>query len=239
MNDAMTAIGLDETFQFSCNRGVACFNECCRDLNQFLTPYDILRLKNALGMTSTEFLEKYTLQHTGPESGLPVITIKPADQRELVCPFVTPDGCRVYADRPGSCRTYPLARLVSRSRETGRLTEHWAVIHESHCRGFEQNQQMVVRDWIQSQELAVYNEMNDLMMEIISLKNQRKPGRLDLKEQRMFHMACYDLDAFRTHIFEKGLLEAMNLSAEQLASFKDDEILLRFGLKWIKETLFQ
>jgi Fe-S-cluster containining protein len=239
MSDEMTPISLDDTLEFSCTKEVPCFNECCRDLNQFLTPYDILRLKNALGMTSTEFLSKYTLQHTGPESGLPVVTLKPANQKDLTCPFVTDDGCRVYQDRPGSCRIYPLARLASRSRETGQVTEHWALIKESHCKGFQQNKRMVVRDWIQTQELLIYNEMNDLLMEIISLKNQSKPGPLDIKSRHLFHMACYDLDNFKSHIFEKGLLDEMGLDSDQLESLKDETNLLKFGLEWVRDTLFK
>ncbi|MFH2064140.1 MAG: YkgJ family cysteine cluster protein [Pseudomonadota bacterium] len=238
MNAEMTPIDMDEPFQFSCSKSVPCFNECCRDLNQFLTPYDILRLKTGLGMKSTDFLKEYTLQHTGPASGLPVVTLKPANQKDLVCPFVTDDGCRVYPDRPGSCRMYPLARMISRSRETGKVTEHWALIREPHCQGFQQNIRMTVREWIQTQKLLEYNEMNDRLMEIISLKNQRKPGSLDVKSRHLFHMVCYDLDNFKSHIFEKGILNGLNMDSNQMESLQDDTTLLKFGLIWLKEALF-
>ncbi len=239
MNDEMIPLSPDDTFRFSCYGDVPCFNKCCRDLNQFLTPYDILRLKNALEMTSSDFLSKYTLQHTGPESGLPVVTLKPADQRELVCPFVTEDGCRVYENRPASCRTYPLARLASRSRETGEITEHWALIRETHCRGFEQDKTWIVRKWVKRQGLLEYNEMNDLLMEIISLQNQRDQGALDMKSRHMFHMACYDIDNFRVHIFEKGLLDDMKMDADHLESLKEDTALLKFGMEWVKKVIFK
>ena len=238
MNDEMIPLSPYDTFRFSCSRDVPCFNECCRDLNQFLTPYDILRLKNALEMTSGDFLSEYTLQHTGPESGLPVVTLKPADQRELICPFVTEDGCRVYENRPASCRTYPLARLASRSRETGEITEHWALIRETHCRGFEQDKTWNVREWINRQGLMVYNEMNDLLMEIISLKNQHDQGPLDIKSRHIFHMACYDIDNFRVHIFEKGLLDDLEMDKGHLESLKEDTALLKFGMEWVKKTVF-
>ena len=76
MENEMTAISLDDRFRFSCSENVPCFNECCKDLSQILTPYDILRLKNSLGMSSGDFLEQYTIQQTGSESGLPVIIFK-------------------------------------------------------------------------------------------------------------------------------------------------------------------
>ena len=87
MDNNMTPLELSDTFKFSCSENVPCFNECCQDLNQFLTPYDILRLKNRLGLTSGLFLERFTSQHTGPESGLPIITFKADYARELQCPF--------------------------------------------------------------------------------------------------------------------------------------------------------
>ncbi|MEZ4604032.1 MAG: YkgJ family cysteine cluster protein [Desulfobacterales bacterium] len=36
-----------------------------------------------------------------------------------MCPFVTADGCRVYQNRPSSCRMYPLIRVVRRARADG------------------------------------------------------------------------------------------------------------------------
>lgn len=239
MNEEMIPLSLDETFRFACSRSVPCFNECCRDLNQFLTPYDILRLKNALEMTSGEFLSTYTHSHTGPESGLPVITLKPADPRERICPFVTRNGCRVYENRPSSCRAYPLARLTSRSRETGSITEHWALIREPHCRGFEQDETQVVQEWINRQGLSEYNKMNDLLMDIISLKNQCDQGPLDMKSRHVFHMALYDIDNFRVHIIEKGILDHLDMNKEHLEYLKDDSSLLKCGMEWIKKTLFR
>lgn len=241
MSDDIFPIGQDDLFQFECNCKVPCFNECCRDLNQFLTPYDILRLKKGLGISSTRFLEQYTGQHIGPETGLPVISLRPLAASAKTCPFVTPSGCRVYADRPGSCRMYPLARMISRSRETGAITEHYAVIQESHCLGFQQQGRQTVTGWIRSQDLLIYNEMNDLMMDIIHLKNRSStPGAsLSLKDAHLFQMAAYDIDRFRTHVNEHGLLEETcwnRYSPEQLKT--DDTALLRFGLAWIRRILF-
>jgi len=235
----MIPISIDDTFKFSCSAKVSCFNECCRDLNQFLTPYDILCLKNYLGMTSDEFLERYTTQHTGPETGLPVIALKLDDDLKLKCPFVTESGCSVYNARPSSCRIYPLARAISRSRETGKITEHFALLKEPHCRGFEQETTQTVRQWIDNQKIAGYNEMNDILMEIISLKNQTRPGPLDIKSSHFFHIALYDLDRFRLHIFEKGLLDDFHIDSNTLEAVKNDDVeLLKLGHMWIKKILF-
>ncbi len=235
----MIPISIDDTFKFSCSAKVPCFNECCKDLNQFLTPYDILCLKNHLGMTSGAFLQRYTTQHTGPETGLPVIALKPDDALKLKCPFVTQSGCSVYDSRPSSCRMYPLARAISRSRETAKITEHFALIKESHCRGFEQETTQTVRQWIENQKISEYNEMNDMLIEIISLKNHTRSGPLDMKSSLFFHIALYDLDRFRPHIFEKGLLDGFHLDSDILEAVKNDDVeLLKLGHRCIKQILF-
>jgi len=235
----MIPLSIDDKFKFSCSEKVPCFNECCKDLNQFLTPYDILCLKNHLGMTSEAFLERYTTQHTGPETGFPVIALKPDDSLKLNCPFVTPSGCSVYDARPSSCRMYPLARAVSRCRKTGKTTEHFALMKEPHCRGFEQKKTHTVRQWVKGQKITKYNEMNDLLMEIISLKNSTMPGPLDIKSSHFFHIALYNLDGFRSHIFEKGLLDDFHLDSDTLEAVKNDDVeLLKLGHRWIKQIFF-
>jgi Fe-S-cluster containining protein len=218
---------------------VPCFNECCRDLNQFLTPYDILRLKTHLEMSSGEFLRRYTSQHTGPESGLPIVTLKPNDPHELTCPFVTDKGCRVYENRPSSCRTYPLMRAASRSRPTGEITEQFVVLRESHCLGFQEDKTRTLRQWIDEQGVAVYNENNDKLMQIISLKNRLTPGQLDIKSRHLFNLALYNLDDFKSQIQNNGLLDNFDVNSRIMdAALKSDVALLNLAMQWLKHTLF-
>ena len=239
MEPDLTPISLQESFCFSCSPDVPCFNECCRDLNQFLTPYDILGLKNHLGLSSGEFLRKYTSQHTGPESGLPIVTLKPSDPYKLICPFVTETGCRVYENRPSSCRTYPLIRGLTRSRSTGQMTAQFMVLRESHCLGFEEGKTRTLQQWIDEQGLAVYNENNDKLMQIISLKNQLIPGPLDIKSSHLFHTALYDLDDFRLQIQNNGLLDNLDVNSNIMdAALENDVALLDLAMKWIKHVLF-
>jgi len=235
----MKRLSPGETFQFGCHRQVPCFNECCRDLNQFLMPYDILRLKRGLGLDSNIFLERFTHQHTGPRSGLPVVTLVPGDPVTLACPFVSPRGCRVYADRPSSCRTYPLVRILSRSRTSGRTEESYLLLEEPHCRGFEQATTQTLSEWIDNQQIAPYNRFNDPMLAIVSLKNQRHVGALDPAAQQLFRMACYDLDTFRRSISE-GLLPGGADPGEHLvqAAGSTDENLLMAGYRFLENELF-
>lgn len=238
MND-FKRLGPDDTFRFSCHPGIACFNCCCADLNQFLTPYDILRLKQGLRLSSGEFLKLYTTHHIGPRSGLPVVSLRMADREDLRCPFVSKAGCTVYPDRPGSCRTYPLARVVQKRPNEQTCEEFHVVIQESHCLGFEEARKWTVNEWKEGQAIQPYDEMNDLMMDILSLKNRSGRKRLTPGENELFYLACYDLDRFRDLVFERGFREEHPIEDERWSLFEDDDVaLMRFGIEWIKETLF-
>jgi len=239
MSDEMVPVTLEDDLSFVCSPDVSCFNQCCRDLNQFLTPYDVLRLKRALGMSSHEFLKKYTQRHNGPESGLPVVTFKMDPSTQYACPFVTLTGCSVYQDRPASCRMYPLARAVVRSRDTGQMVEYFALIEEPHCHGFGRKSGQTVGQWLSGQDVKEYNAMNDKLVEVIGLKNQIMPGPLDGADGDRFYLACYDLDTFREQIRDKGLLSGLPVSAGTLKEAMDDDVaLLELGLIWIKYVLF-
>ena len=240
MNEKLIPIMPDEPFRFACSPEVTCFNECCRDLNQSLYPYDILRLKKGLGLSSSEFLKHYTTRHIGPESGLPIVTLKTTDAGRLTCPLVTEKGCSVYPDRPSSCRTYPLVRAISRCRKTGKITEHFALLKEPHCLGFKGRKDQTVRQWINHQEIAVYNHINDKLMEIISIKSRLLPGPLDLKSRHQVYLALYDLDNFRNQIVNHNLLDNSEVHPQKLAATEtDDTALLEFGIEWVKQELFK
>ena len=241
METHYTAISTDQNFTFSCSRTLGCFNDCCRDLNQFLTPYDILRLKNRLGLSSTDFLKRHTREHIGPESGLPVIVLKPDGSGSDRCPFVTPEGCSVYDDRPASCRMYPLMRVVARSRETGHLNERYLLLKEAHCQGFHQGTSWTIKSWIDGQGLQVYNQMNDRMLNIISLKNRHRSGALDAESKRLFSLSLYDLDRFRACIRNKDLPDIATLPDETLDRIRgcEDEALLNFTFNLIQNVLFK
>jgi hypothetical protein len=239
MTDEMTPVQPEDPMNFLCGPDNDCFNDCCRDLNQTLTPYDILRLKKNLGISSQVFIRQYTSLHTGPESGLPILTFKPNPDTGHECPFVTPRGCSVYEDRPASCRMYPLARAIARSRETGEIGEFFALIEEPHCKGFCSKSGQTVRQWLNGQDVEKHNQQNDKLMELISLKNRVLPGPLDGAQSDMFYLALYDLDEFRNQIFEKGLLTDLDVADAVMDKIKtSDEALLDFGIDWVKYMLF-
>jgi len=145
----------------------------------------------------------------------------------------------VYANRPSSCRTYPLVRAISRSRETGLSSERFMLLRESHCLGFNQDKTQTARQWVMQQGLAEYYAYNDMLMEIISLKNQVRPDPLDIKSGHIFHLALYDLDSFRLQIFDNNLIEDREMEPAMIEAIKtDDAALLEFGMEWVQRELF-
>ena len=196
----LSPIQKNDHFQFHCHSEVPCFNHCCRDLNQALTPYDVVMLRNYLGLSWTTFKDAYAAVHIGPATGLPVVALRFDQAEDHRCPFVTAAGCRVYEARPASCRLYPLARALHRSAQTGKITEHFALLHESHCRGFEQDHSVTVRQWIADQQLAPYFEGNDAFFDLISLKTRLGKRPLPPSQQQWVMMALYDLDQLKAAV---------------------------------------
>ena len=240
MEPTMSPISIDKSFRFDCSQKVPCFNACCRDLNQFLTPFDILRLKKHLGVTSTEFLSTYTSQHIGPQTGLPVVSLRPKNDDNLLCPFVSPDGCQVYANRPTSCRLYPIARAIAPCPQTDKISEHFALIKEPHCQGFHQKSTQTVRQWLLDQGVRPYLAVNDRFLDIIRLKNHQHPAPLDLRASHLFQLAFYDLDGFRSHLLDNRLVETDGVSSGQAADLEhNDTSLLLYAHRWIAAVLFR
>jgi Fe-S-cluster containining protein len=221
-------------FNFACHPDVPCFNACCADLNLILTPYDILRLKNRLGVSSQEFLDTHTISQPEMRGRFPGVQLKMTDNPGRPCPFVTPAGCSIYEDRPGACRTYPLGRgSASGGRET------YFLVKEAHCQGFEEKKHWNVDGWLADQGLSLYNELNDAWMEIITAKASLGPAEHVVRKIQMFFMVSYNLDRFRDFTFGSRFLDMFEFDDEAVERFRSDDVsLLRMGFDWLNFSLF-
>ncbi|WP_156921525.1 YkgJ family cysteine cluster protein [Desulfovibrio inopinatus] len=226
-----------ESFQFACHPEVPCFNACCSDLTLMLTPYDVYRLRQALHLTSQEFINNYaTLTHS-PDTGFPMLHLNMEDNAQKSCPFVTAKGCAVYPNRPGACRTYPLGRATRLDNEDN-IIEQFFIVQEPHCRGFEQSQNWTSAEWLKDQDLATYNEFNDKYMRLMALARDKRV-RLNPKQTNMAFLAQYNLDGFRGFLDEIGILDRLNIEdARKQAILKDDLECLIFGLEWLGLVFF-
>jgi uncharacterized protein len=129
-------------------------------------------------------------------------------------------------------------RAISRNRETGKMTERFMLLTEPHCLGFQAPKEQTVRQWIIDQDIAVYNRINDRLMEIISLKNRLHPGALDLETRRRFYTALYDLDDFKDRLFNNRRLWNLDVDPQKLkVAETDDAALLEVGMEWVRQVL--
>ncbi|HEC99791.1 MAG TPA: YkgJ family cysteine cluster protein [Proteobacteria bacterium] len=237
-----TRYNLDSRFRFRCHKGVKCFTLCCRGINIILPPYDIIRIKNRLKVSSEEFLQKYTRLDFLGHTQLPVITLKMLDVEDGRCPFVTPDGCTIYSDRPSTCRYYPIGMTTCKeqSKEGVREEDFYLMVRENHCLGFQEDKEWTIEEWRKDQGVDIYDEMNRGWMEIILRKKSYGPtAELSKGALQMFFMVYSDIDKFRQFVFESSFLEKYDISNETRAKIESDELeLMKFGFDWLKSALF-
>nr|MDJ0741373.1 YkgJ family cysteine cluster protein [Gammaproteobacteria bacterium] len=80
----------DSTIQFTCHKGISCFNACCRHADVTLAPYDVLRLQKRLGMDSAGFLERHTVPFQLDADGVPGIKLR--TDNDGACLFLDGDN---------------------------------------------------------------------------------------------------------------------------------------------------
>jgi uncharacterized protein len=228
-----------ECFRFGCHPGVGCFNECCRQLELALTPYDVLRLKGALGLASHEFLERHALIEQAEDAAWPRVYLGMVDDGRESCPFVSPAGCLVYAHRPGACRMYPLGRGHCRQAGGGQH-DLYVLLREPHCRGFaEPVVPRSIGEWLSDQELLAYNAVNDQMMPILHPEGFNRGWRPDQSQCDKFLLALYNLDEFKDRLIAAGTDSVVAVTDRERDRLATDELaLLRFACRWLHAEVF-
>lgn len=236
-NVVTTKLTEKSKFRFRCHKGIACFTRCCRNIDIMITPYDIIRLKNKLGISSEEFLDKYTIVKIDEKSSHPHLFLMMNDDEERTCPFVTSEGCTVYADRPANCRYYPIGQgtLKKEGKDGPEEEEFYFIIKEPHCYGFEEKKGWTVASWKEDQGVDRYDEINREWKALQLRRNLYGQDELDEKKKMQFFMASYNIDKFRDFVFKSNFLNVFDVDEETVDKIRDDEIeLLRFGFKYIK-----
>jgi len=239
-------LGPQSKIKFDCHPGVKCFTRCCKDINIILTPYDIIRLKNRLSLSSEEFLALYTEPQILEKTDLPVVMLKlldvdDPDSEGKACPFVRENGCLVYEDRPTTCRYYPLGVATLSHKEDSDGEEFYFFVNEPHCLGFEEDKEWTVSQWRENQGVDVHDKINAEWTELVVRKRSFPPNmKLTEQTKKMFFLVSYNIDKFREFVFESSFIQRYEIDAALLEEIKSDEVaLLEFGLRWLKWLLFQ
>ena len=232
--------GEDKTICFRCHRGIACWNACCSNIDISLTPYDILRLKRRLGITTTEFLERYTLPYEMEKDGIAGVKLRPVEGG-TACRFMVPEGCSVYEDRPTACRYYPVALLSMRRQDEATDRDSYALVKEPHCLGHDEPREITIGDYRREQGLPEYDELARGWRQLILKKKSSGPtiGKPSKRSLQLFFMACYDVDRFREFVASDGFDELFDLPAEEMRKvLADDADLMLFAFRFLRQTLF-
>jgi len=236
---------LKSEFKFKCHPGVSCFTNCCRNINIKLTPYDIITLKNKMGIDSSEFLAVYTTPNLLEKTDLPVVTLRMLDDERNSCPFVKDvEGCIVYEDRPTICRYYPVGfgalshKMQEKNEKDG--NNFFFLIQEEMCKGHLEDNVMTVGEWREDQGINERDKINAGWMDLV-VRKQTTTTVMKFTEQskKLFFMVCYNIDAFRRFVSKSGFKEMYNLDDTLLETFKDDIELLQFGFSWLKAMFFE
>lgn len=233
-------LSLNDTIQFHCHKEVTCFNVCCKQIDITLTPYDILRLKKRLGLTSSEFLAQYTVPFEMDNQGMPGVKLRTADDNPS-CLFLTEEGCGLYEDRPTACRYYALGLLSMRRENASEDEDAYFLVEEDHCLGHKEPRTISVRDYRREQGVEQYDEINHAWRQIILKKRSCGPavGKPSIRSYQFFFLASYNLDDFRAFVQSAGFAKVYDLDAQTVEQINtDDEALLAFGFRLLKQVLF-
>lgn len=229
-----------KVIQFQCRKGIACWNACCSNIDISLTPYDILRLKRHFNIGSGEFLKQYTVPYEMEQNSIAGVKLRPVEGG-TACQFMRPEGCSVYEDRPTACRYYPVALLSLRRQDEYTDRASYALVEEPHCLGHKEPRQISVADYRKEQGLEEYDELARGWRQLILKKKSSGPsiGTPSKRSLELFFMVCYDIDRFSQFVASEGFSNIYDLPDVEMRNILcDDEALMQFGFRFLRQVLF-
>lgn len=230
-----------EAFAFDCHPGIGCFNQCCRNLNLFLYPYDVERLKNRLDIPSDRFLDRYVDVVMRPGAFFPDVLLKMSESADRSCCYLTPQGCGVYTDRPDTCRKFPMEQGILYDEETGRDRRVYFFLPPDFCQGPGEKRTWTPAEWNREPDDARYDQMT-LRWAGIKRRMEQDPWAGEGPEgprAKMTFMAAYNIDKFRAFVFESTFLKRYQVKPDMLRKIKrDDAELLNLAFAWIRFYLW-
>lgn len=230
----------NHSFQFHCHPQVSCYLVCCHNVDMLLFPFDVILLKNHLGIHSKEFLERYIELCEGSHPYFPGIKLRMNADEQHSCPFLAENGCHVYRNRPSACRTYPLERGVEKPSPGKKLQVHYFMTHHPYCKGHFESRTYSIEQWERDQMLHECNDYNDRWAELDAFfatnpwAGEGKAGPF----QQLAFLVCYNIDAFREYLEHHRLLNQFRISKEERRRIlRDDGALMLFGFDWLETVL--
>jgi hypothetical protein len=115
------------------------------------------------------------------------------------------------------------------------------VVREPHCKGHEEPKTQTVREYRIEQGIDRYDVMNREWRDIILKKRSSGPtvGAPSARSLQLYDMCSYDMDKFREFIQTPGftgIFDADAIGMDKL--LQDEELLLTFAMRFLKQVLF-
>ena len=235
-----TILDPNTEIKFSCHKGISCWNACCKHADITLTPYDIVRLKQATGKDSSGVLKDHTVPFTMDADGVPGVKLRTTD--EGACLFMDEEaGCTIYENRPTSCRYYPLGNLSMKKADQAHENQHFVLVKEEHCKGHEEDRSINIQDYRQEQKVEEFDQHNIEYFQLILKKKSMGPGVGKPPEMslQLFFMAAFDQDRFRRFVLSDAFKKNYTLEQKEYDDIANDDIAcMYFGFRLLRQVLF-
>ena len=141
---------MDDTFTFDCKM---CGN-CCRKREEpiVMTGVDVFFIAKALGINPAEVAQKYLNWSIGPDSKLPIATLR--ERLDGSCVLMRKSKCTIQNMKPVVCAIFPLGRMLS--PQTG---EYQYFFQPSGCAGGSGDTKHTLREWLSGFGIEERDEM--------------------------------------------------------------------------------
>jgi len=184
---------------------------CCHDKVITLSPYDVLRLARAAGISTREAVDRFTIRR-----GSILKFTEPG-----ACAALEGARCGVHRGRPLACRLYPLG--IERVEDAD--GENFALLEPAAGSLGVYGIDGIVNDFLEAQGVAAHLEANTRYASLLPVFRERIPATVDfdLVEPREFWRR-----AVREALAESGydanpLIDAM-FDADEIAGSDDAEV---------------
>ena len=128
-----------------------------------------------------------------------------------------------------------------RKKDSPTDEDSYFVVKEDHCLGHLEPKTQTIRDFRREQGLEDYDAINRDWRQIVLKKRSSGPtvGKPSERSMELFFLASYDIDGFRSFVSSLGFTELFELDpAEKQALIANDEALLRFAFRFLRQALF-
>ncbi|PVV27788.1 MAG: 50S rRNA methyltransferase, partial [gamma proteobacterium symbiont of Ctena orbiculata] len=115
------------------------------------------------------------------------------------------------------------------------------LIREDHCKGHEEDREILVDDYRKEQEVEVYDQLNREWLQLMLKKKSAGPaiGRPSDTSLQFFFMCSYDTDRLRRFVLSDSFKASYDLDETFYQTMeKEDLALMQFGTRLLKQVLF-